>query len=178
MAVIKARTIDQLNYHFRSATVQDLKEIVEIWSEGMIKQGYNVDEINRADVSQTFRLQIVMAKDPFSFWVYQMQDGLIAGWCSVLPLLSNPLPTLTDSFSIMSMYIKEEYQGRKIGRQLMEFVINRTRERQKIRYITDIIISGNAFSIKLCHSIGFKSVGYFPPLSDLPPAEWLVYIIQ
>lgn len=59
----------------------------------------------------------------------------------------------------LSVYVRAEYRGRKIGTALMEKILSMAREDESIRNVVSVITSGNEASIKLHRKFGFARFG-------------------
>ncbi len=83
------------------------------------------------------------------------QDNLIVGWASLSRWSDRCAYSDTAE---TSLYVKEEYQGKGIGRKLIEAIVQ---EGQNVGLHTLIarITEGNKVSVHLAESVGFKHVG-------------------
>lgn len=136
----------------RQATLPDLGVITEIYNEAILKtvatfdtQPKTLEEQKNWFASHGQKYPILVAE----------QDEVVMGWAS-LSMWSDRC-AYSDTAE-MSLYVKEEYQGKGIGRKLAEAIIQ---EGQKtgIHSVIARITEGNEVSIHLAESAGFKPIG-------------------
>jgi len=136
----------------RKATAQDLGAITEIYNAAILKTLATFDTEPKTDAEQKSwfdghgpRYPILVAE----------QDNLIVGWASLSQWSDRCAYSDTAE---ASLYVREEHQGRGIGRKLNEAII---REGQKAGLHTLIgrITEGNDISRHLAESAGYKHIG-------------------
>jgi phosphinothricin acetyltransferase len=136
----------------RQATLRDLDAITEIYNEAILKTVATFDTKPKNTKEQKRWFQDHGDRHPI---LVAEQDNCIAGWAS-LSRWSDRC-AYTDTAEI-SFYVKEEYQGKGIGRKLIETIVT---EGQVAGLHTLIarIAEGNQVSVHLAESTGFKHVG-------------------
>ena len=136
----------------RQAALADLGVITEIYNEAILKTVATFDTEPKTLEEQKSWFAEHGSKYPI---LVAEQDGLIVGWAS-LSIWSDRC-AYTDTAE-SSLYVKEEHQGKGIGRKLLEAIIQ---EGQKAGLHTVIarITEGNEVSIYLAESLGFEHIG-------------------
>jgi L-amino acid N-acyltransferase YncA len=136
----------------RQATLQDLQAITEIYNEAILKTTATFDTEPKTPEEQKGWYQNHGNKYPI---LVVEQDNVVAGWASLSKWSDRC--AYSDTAEI-SLYVKEENQGKGIGRTLIETVV---REGQKAGLHTLIarIADSNEVSIHLAESVGFKHIG-------------------
>ncbi len=61
--------------------------------------------------------------------------------------------------TIQHMYVRSEYRGRHIGRELFEGLLNRLKQRGDLKKIELQVITSQAPAVEMYKSFGFKEVG-------------------
>jgi L-amino acid N-acyltransferase len=137
---------------FRKATINDLKEITAIYNEAVLNttatfdtQPKNLQEQKEWFNNHQPRHPILVAE----------QDGTVVGWASLSKWSDRCAYSDTAEASI---YIKKEYRGKGIGKQLLEALLQ---EGKNISLHTIIarIAGDNKASIHLFRSEGFENIG-------------------
>ena len=136
----------------RQATREDLDAITEIYNEAILKTVATFDTEPKTLEEQENWFATHAPKYPI---LVAEQDGYIVGWASMS--MWSDRCAYTDTAE-SSLYVKEEHQGKGIGRKLAEAIIQ---EGQKAGLHTVIarITEGNEVSIRLAESAGFEHVG-------------------
>jgi len=136
----------------RQATLEDLGAITEIYNEAVLKTVATFDTEPKTLEEQRIWFANHVPKYPI---LVAERDGLIVGWASLS--MWSDRRAYSDTAKI-SLYVKEEHQGKGIGRKLLEAIIQ---EGQKIGLHTVIarIAEGSEASIHLCESVGFEHIG-------------------
>ena len=136
----------------RSARLDDLDAITEIYNEAILKTTATFDTEPKTNEEQKKWFDDHGSKNPI---LVAEQDGVIVGWVSLSKWSDRC--AYSDTAEI-SLYVQEMYQGRGIGRCLMEEII---KEGKKARLHTIIarITEGNESSLHLHRSVGFSSIG-------------------
>ncbi len=136
----------------RRAALPDLDAITEIYNAAILKTVATFDTEPKTDAEQKSWFGGHGPKYPI---LVAEQDGLIVGWASLSQWADRCGYSDTAE---ASLYVREEHQGQRIGRKLMEAI---TREGRKAGLHTVIarIAEGNEVSIHLAESAGFKHIG-------------------
>lgn len=83
-------------------------------------------------------------------------DGKIVGWCDTLP---DPKNFGRDHIAVLGMGVVREWRGQKIGRGLIEAVINATRLRPGLEKIELVVRASNTRALALYRKFGFETEG-------------------
>jgi L-amino acid N-acyltransferase YncA len=136
----------------RQATLADLGQITEIYNEAIQKTTSTFDTEPKTSEEQEKWFVVHDAKHPV---LIAEQDGIAAGWASLSQCSDRC--AYCDTAEI-SLYVKEEYRGKGIGKDLMKAII---RKGQDVGMHTVIarIADDNDISIGLCRSFGFQHIG-------------------
>ncbi len=155
----------------RQATLKDLDAITEIYNEAVLKtvatfdtQPKTLEEQKSWFVNHGPKYPILVAE----------QDNRVVGWAS-LSMWSDRCAY--SNTAEISFYVKEEHQGKGIGRKLIEAIIW---EGQKAGLHTVIarIAEGNKVSVHLAESVGFNQVGIMKEVGQKFGKILDVYLMQ
>jgi len=155
----------------RRATFEDLGEITEIYNEAILKTVATFDTQTKTLQEQKTwfadhgpRYPILVAE----------QNGSVVGWAS-LGKWSDRC-AYSDTAEI-SLYVREEHQGKGIGRKLLEEIVQ---EGQRVALHTVIarIAEGNKASIHLHESVGFEHIGTMKEVGRKFGKLWNVHLMQ
>ena len=136
----------------RKATLADLGAITGIYNEAILKTVATFDTEPKTDAEQKNWFDHHGPKYPI---LVAEEDNLIAGWASLSQWSDRCAYSDTAE---SSLYVREEYQGRGIGRRLAEAIIEAGRE-AGLHTIIARIASENKVSIHLSESIGYRHIG-------------------
>jgi len=137
---------------FRSATIEDLDAITEIYNEAIIKTVATFDTELKTKEDQKKWFDDHGSKNPI---LVAEQNGVMVGWASLSKWSDRC--AYSDTAEI-SLYIKEEHQGKGIGRRLIEAIIKEG-EKTGLHTIIARITEGNESSFHLHRSVGFTHIG-------------------
>ena len=136
----------------REATLPDLGAITEIYNEAILKTVATFDTQTKTVEEQKSWFAEHGSKYPM---LVAEQDGYVVGWAS-LSMWSDRCAYSDTAEG--SLYVKEEYQGKGIGRKLLEAII-RAGQKAGLHTVVARITGGNEASIHLCESVGFEHIG-------------------
>lgn len=136
----------------RSATLKDLNAITEIYNEAILKTTATFDKEIKSLGEQKAWFEEHGPKNPI---IAAELEGNIVGWASLSKWSDRC--AYSDTAEI-SLYVKEKYQGKGIGKKLMESIIKEG-ETAGIHAIIARITEGNKVSINLHESAGFEHIG-------------------
>jgi len=136
----------------REAKLPDLGAITEIYNEAILKTVATFDTETKTLEEQESWFAEHGPKYPM---IVAEQDGIIVGWAS-LSMWSDRCAYSDTAEG--SLYVKEEYQGKGIGRKLLEAII-RAGQKAGLHTVVARITGGNEASIHLCESVGFEHIG-------------------
>jgi len=136
----------------RQAKLEDLEAVTEIYNEAIQKTVATFDTEPKTIVEQKIWFTNHGSKYPI---LVAELDGVIVGWASLSKWSDRC--AYSDTAEV-SLYIKEGFRGRGIGKKLLQSIIE---EGQKSGLHTAIarITEGNEISIHLHESVGFKHIG-------------------
>jgi len=136
----------------RPAKLNDLNAITEIYNEAILTTVASFDIEPKTDAEQRVWFANHGSKRPI---LVAELDGIVVGWAALSEWSDRC--TYSDTVEI-SIYVKEEFRRRGIGRRLLEAIIE---EGEKVGLHTVIarITQGNDESIHLHKSVGFEHIG-------------------
>ena len=136
----------------RKATINNIRDITQIYNEAILKTVATFDtEIKTIDEQKIWFKQHG-PKNPIIVAEY---NGKIAGWAS----LSNwsDRCAYSDTAEI-SVYVKEEFQRKGIGKKLMNEIVKQG-EKSGLHTLIARITSGNKVSVNIHKAVGFEHIG-------------------
>jgi len=136
----------------RAAKLSDLGAITDIYNEAILKTVATFDTETKTLEEQESWFAEHGPKYPM---IVAEQDGRIVGWASLSRWSDRCAYSDTAEGSL---YVKEEYQGKGIGRKLLEAII-RAGQKAGLHTVVARITGGNEASIHLCESVGFEHIG-------------------
>jgi L-amino acid N-acyltransferase len=136
----------------RKATIEDVPAITAIYNDALLKLTATFDTQPKTLEEQAKWLEGHGGQFPV---MVAEQDGKVTGWASLSKWSDRCAYSETAE---ASMYISENSRGQGTGRKLLTAILD---EGQKAGLHTVIarIVAGNAPSIHLCESLGFKNIG-------------------
>ena len=139
-------------FAIRVATLDDLKAISEIYNEAVLTTVATFDTEPKTDTEQRVWFANHGPRNPV---LVAELDGVVVGWASLSEWSKRR--AYSDTAEI-SLYVKQEYRSRGIGKKLLEMIIQ---EGEKVGLHTVIarIAEGGKESIHLHESVGFRHVG-------------------
>nr|WP_245419448.1 GNAT family N-acetyltransferase [Phyllobacterium salinisoli] len=138
----------------RNSETGDIPEITAIYRHAVLT-GSASFEIEPPSETEMARRREALATGNFPYAV-AIVSGKLAGYAYAGPY--RPRPAYSNTVE-SSVYIREDFQGRGIGRKLMARVIEEAEAsgfRQMVAVIGD---SGNHASVRLHESLGFRVIG-------------------
>ncbi|MED4205107.1 N-acetyltransferase family protein [Neobacillus mesonae] len=145
--------------------MKDLPAIVEIYNSTISSRMVTAD---LEPVSVESRLRWFQEHSP-SFrplWVVE-EDGIICGWVSFQSFYGRPAYNGTAEISI---YINQDYRGRKLGNYLIEKAMDEC-PKLGIKTLLGFIFAHNVPSIKLFSRFGFEKWAHLPNIAELDGIE-------
>jgi L-amino acid N-acyltransferase YncA len=136
----------------REARITDLEAITDIYNEAILKTIATFDTETKNLTEQEAWFNEHGAMNPV---LVAELSGSIIGWASLSKWSDRC--AYSDTAEI-SLYISESYQGRGIGRELMQSIMDKGRQ-AGLHTVIARIAEGNEVSVHLHESLGFKHVG-------------------
>jgi len=137
---------------FRPAKLDDLEAITEIYNEAILTTDATFDTEPKSDAEQRVWFTNHGPKNPI---LVAELDGTVVGWASLSKW--SPRRAYADTAEV-SLYIKEEFRSRGIGKKLLETIIQEG-DRAGLHTVIARITTGNKESIHLHEQAGFKHIG-------------------
>lgn len=155
----------------RNATLDDVEAIVAIYNQTIPSRMVTAD-LEPVTVKQKMGWFLDHSPGYRPIWVFE-EDGKICAWVSFQPFHER---AAYDKTAELSIYIHEDYRGKKMGTQIMEAVLAACDELD-ITNLVCLIFGHNAPSIGLMKKFGFEQWGYLPSVAELDGIERdLVYM--
>ena len=142
------------------ASLENLQDIVNIYNEAIeIQSTADTEKINVSDKLDWFNEHI---PTKYPIYVIEKNDKIIA-WLSVSSYRKGR-KALSQTAEI-SYYVSEKYRGQGVGKQFIEFILNKA-PKLKIKNLFAIIMENNIASIKLLKRYNFKQWAYLPNIAN------------
>ncbi|MBE9088701.1 N-acetyltransferase [Microcystis aeruginosa LEGE 11464] len=145
----------------REAKETDLPTIIEIYNAAVPTRKATAD---LKPISLESRREWFKNHDPeqYPIWVIAL-EGRVVGWLSLQMFYGRVAYQKTAE---VSLYISPDYQGRGIGKLLVEYALNCC-PKLGISNLICIIFAHNQASIRLFEKFGFQRWGYLPQIAEL-----------
>ncbi|UCH90075.1 MAG: N-acetyltransferase [Thermoplasmata archaeon] len=155
----------------RRATQDDLSAITEIYNYAILKTTATFDTEPKTVEEQKAWFEDHGSQNPI---LVAELDTVIVGWAALSKWSDRC--AYSDTAEI-SLYVKEEYQGQKIGKILMERILEEGRE-AGLHTVIARIVEGNEISIHLHESNGFVQIGIMKEVGKKFGKLLDVYLLQ
>ena len=155
----------------RNASIKDLDVITNIYNKAIKKTVVTFDTEEKSIDEQMTWFQEHGPKNPI---IVAEETGNILGWAALSKYSTRC--AYSDTAEI-SLYVKDEYQDRGIGKKLMEKIINEG-EKAGLHVVIARISEGNKKSIHLHKSVGFEHVGIMKEVGIKFGKRLDVYLMQ
>ena len=132
--------------------MEDLGCITEIYNDAVLRTVATFDTEAKTDEEQKVWFSGHDSSHPVLVGV---EDGFVAGWASLGKWSDRCAYSGTAE---VSLYIKEEYRGKGIGRKLLRAVVEKGQE-AGLHTVIARIVEGNEASVRLFGSEGFECIG-------------------
>lgn len=87
-----------------------------------------------------------------------IDEGDLIGICGFIPFVLYKGLELTDAGTIIQMYVKAAYRGRKIGLGLVKAVVEEAFKLPEINQIVLGVMTGNKSAIRVYEQAGFEKI--------------------
>ena len=155
----------------RNATLDDVEDIVAIYNQTISSRMVTAD-LEPVTVKQKMGWFLDHSPSYRPIWVFFVFLKICA-WVSFQAFHER---AAYDKTAELSIYIHEDYRGKKMGTQIMETVLAACDELD-ITNLVCLIFGHNAPSIGLMKKFGFEQWGYLPRVAELDGIERdLVYL--
>lgn len=155
----------------RDASLKDLTEITEIYNEAILNTVATFDTNIKTLDEQKEWFDKHGSKNPI---IVAEENGKITGWASLSKYSDRCAYSDTAE---LSLYVKEESQGRGIGKKLMEGIIKKG-EQAGIHAIISRIAEGNQVSVHLHKMVGFEHIGIYKEVGYKFEKRLDVYLME
>ncbi len=141
----------------RVADINDLPAMVEIYNYEIINTlaTFALDEMTVEERRPWFEEH---NKDNHPLFVYDL-EGKVVGYVSLSTYRNMQAYSSTVELSV---YVHHEYQGRGLGNEMMEFILDYAKKDPTIHMVISVITSVNEKSIKMHEKFGFSFCGRIP----------------
>jgi phosphinothricin acetyltransferase len=155
----------------RTASINDLGEITSIYNEAIKKTVATFDTEEKDIDEQKKWFNEHGPKNPL---IVAEDDNKILGWAALSKYSTRCAYSNTAE---ISLYVKEEFQDKGIGKKLMEKIIDEG-EKAGLHVIIARITEGNEKSIYLHKLVGFEHVGIMKEVGKKFEKLLDVYLMQ
>lgn len=138
----------------RAAKIDDLKDITEIYNDAIENTTSTFDTQTKTIDEQKEWFKNHGPKNPI---IVAIVDDEIVGWADLTQYSTKC--AYSDTAEI-SLYVKEDHQGKSIGRKLIEEIVKKG-EKAGLHSLIARITEGNQISIHLHESVDFKHIGIY-----------------
>ena len=151
--------------NFRYANLEDLNEIVRIYNSTVPGRMVTAD-LEPVTVEQRMDWFYEHTNEKRPLWVMEA-EGKIAGWLSFQSFYGRPA---YDGTVEVSIYLDENYRGKGLGKELLQFAIENC-EKYNIKVLLGFIFGHNIPSMKLFKKYGFEAWGNLERIAVLDSIE-------
>ena len=155
----------------RKATLDDLKDITDIYNEAIQKTVATFDTEPKTLKQQKIWFNEHGKNNPI---IVAEKGEIIVGWAA---LSKYSIRCAYSNTAEISLYVREEYQGEGIGRKLMDAIIQEG-GKTNIHAILARITEGNEISVHLHKSVGFEHIGIMKEVGQKFGRLLDVYLMQ
>jgi L-amino acid N-acyltransferase YncA len=156
---------------FRSATLNDLREIVDIYNSTVSSCMVTADT-KPVSVESKLNWFHEHNEGKRPLWVVENEKGII-GWVSFSSFYGRPA---YDNTAEVSIYLLTTERGKGIGKEVLKHVIDQC-EKLGIKTLLGYIFAHNEPSLKLFRSFGFSEWAKLPNIAVLDGVERSLVIV-
>jgi L-amino acid N-acyltransferase YncA len=136
----------------RKAVIADIPTITEIYNEAILTTDATFDNEPKTIAEQKRWFKAHGVRNPI---IVAEINGEVVGWASLSEWSTRC--AYADTAEI-SLYVKESFRNRKIGKSLMQVALSEGKK-AGLHTIISRITSGNDVSIQLHRQFGFEDIG-------------------
>ena len=155
----------------RKAVLTDVPAITEIYNEAILTTSATFDTEPK---TITDRNKWFKAHGPRNPVIVAEMDGSVIGWASLSEWSTRC--AYADTVEL-SLYIKETFRNRGIGKLLMQAVLDEGKK-AGLHSVISRITGGNDVSINLHHQFDFKDIGVMKEVGNKFGTLLDVYMLQ
>ena len=155
----------------RPAKLNDLNAITGIYNEAILTTVATFDTEPKTDAEQKAWFYNHGLRNPI---LVAELDGVVVGWASLSEWSTRCAYSDTAEISI---YVKQEFRSRGIGKRLLEAII-RAGEEASLHTVIARIADGNAVSVHLHECVGFEPIGVMREVGQKFGKVLDVYLMQ
>jgi L-amino acid N-acyltransferase YncA len=149
----------------RLAKQDDLSTIVDIYNSTIDSRMVTAD---LTPVSVESRLPWFLSHKPKTRPIFvKIQNNQVIAWLSFQDFYGRLAYQYTSE---ISLYVDNNFRGKKIGSQLLEYGLNQCPQ-LKIKTVLGFIFGHNQPSLNLFKKFGFQQWGNFPKIAELDTIE-------
>ena len=138
--------------NIRQAKLSDLEQITDIYNDAVIYTTATFDTESKTAEQQEIWFVSHDARHPI---IVAVDEAQIVGWSSLSQWSERCAYADTAEISV---YVREDYRGKGVGKQLMDAAIAEGKVRG-LHTLIARIAEGNYVSIEMCKSFGFEYIG-------------------
>ncbi len=151
---------------YRDAKRSDLERITEIYNSTIASRLVTADT-EPVSVESKVKWFDEHSSNKRPLWVVENEENEIVGWVSFQSFYGRPAYDATVEISI---YLDARQRGKGLGKQVLEYSINRAPE-FGVKTILGFIFSHNEPSLKLFKYFGFEEWANLPNIAVLDDTE-------
>jgi L-amino acid N-acyltransferase YncA len=155
----------------RQALIRDLRAITDIYNEAILKTVATFDTEPKGAAEQE---RWFSEHGPGNPIIVAELEGRVIGWASLSKWSDRCAYARTAE---VSLYVLESHQGKGIGRRLLEKILQKGHD-AGLHTVIARIAEGNAVSIHLHESFGFRHVGIMKEVGEKFGRLLDVYLMQ
>lgn len=155
----------------RKATLEDIDDVTKIYNESILKTVATFDTELKTIEEQKEWFIGHRSKNPI---LVAEKNDIVVGWAA-LSIWSDRC-AYSDTAEI-SLYVKEKYQNKGMGRRLLEAIVQEGKK-TSIHTIIARITEGNEASIHIHESVGFFHIGVMKEVGYKFGKRFDVYLMQ
>jgi L-amino acid N-acyltransferase YncA len=167
----KVKELMDISLNIRTAGLHDLAAITDIYNEPIVTTTASFDIREKTAEEQESWFSTHGSQYPI---LVAEQDDTIIGWASMSPWSDRHAYAETAE---ASLYIKKEYRGRGVVRELSRAILQAGKQAGLHTAIARIA-EGNDISIDLAESLGFQHIGVMKEVGKKFGKLLDVYIMQ